>query len=286
MGHKDAQQRKVELGLIRALDEYDIRKVKALRWMVRFGFSTSKILNRLFLSKNDLARMKKERLVEDFCIGFKVHKDSRPKPLFIYFPTRTGRRLGKVGDYIGKPYPSLPMISHDLIAQGFVADRLEHQFGGFEEFPEFDARPARMIAKTGYPGIDLNGYLPDVVFGVDGNLSVIEVERNPVLIKSGKSAALEKFKFYEKLNYLVDDKGLDVTLIYITQFMAQRSWEYCTAASAYGYDSFTKMQNGEYFADRDNYNGKWYPVKKPLLFPVDAVCFDSIERLGLSDWLP
>lgn len=286
MGHQEAQRKKIELGLIRRLDEYDVRKVKALQWMVRWGFSTSKILNRLFLARNDLARMKKERLVDDYCIGFKLHKDSRPKPVFIVYPSRRGRQVGKVDEYIGKAYPSILTLSHDLIGQAYVAQRLESQYGGFVEFPAFDVRPARMIAKTGYPGIDLKAYLPDAVYGVPGNLSALEVERNPILVRTRQSAPLEKFKFFEKLNYLIDVLGLDVALLHMTNFQSDKNYGLCCATSAYGYDSFTRMPNGEYFADKDNRNGEWYPIKKPLLFPLNTLAFDSVEALSLSDWLP
>ncbi|MGV0953260.1 MAG: hypothetical protein ACOYBR_03000 [Fluviibacter sp.] len=287
MGHADAQRRKIELGLIRPLDEYDVRKVKALQWMVRWGFSTSKILNELFLSKNDLARMKKENLVDDFPTCFKPHKDSKPQPLTIWYPSKRGRIAGKVLDeYTGKPYPSIPLASHDLLCQAFVCDRLERNYGGFKGCPQFGVRPARMIQKMGMPGIDLEQFLPDAIYGVQGRLSVIEVERNPILIKRGEGALLEQFKFLEKLNHLVDTLSLPLTLLYITQAQADKSWELCSAAAAYGYPSFSKTVGGDYWPEKEIVGNDWIQVKKPILFPLEDVRFESLERLDLSKWLP
>ena len=161
MGHAEAQRRKIELGLCRDLDPYDTRSIRALQWMVRWGFSTSKILNQLFLSKNDLAKLESAGLVENFQIGFKRTKDSRPIPTVIWFPSKKGRVLGKVGDYLGKRYPSIELASHDLICQAFVADRLARDSVGSTGT---DIWPARMIAKTGVPGIDLAQHLPDAVY--------------------------------------------------------------------------------------------------------------------------
>lgn len=287
MGHVDAQRKKVELGLIRQLEEYDARKVRALQWMVRWGFSTSKILNELFLSKNDLARMKKESLVEDFYTAFKPHKDSRPVPLTIWYPSKRGRIAGKVLDeYIGKPHPAMNLISHDLICQAFVCNRLELNFGGFKGCPMFNVRPARMLQKTGMPPLDLEQYLPDAIFGVQGKLAVVEVERNPILIKKGDSALLEQFKFLEKLNHLAHHLALPVTLLYITEHQANKNWKLCIAASEHGYPSFSKTAAGEYWPDKSIEDGQIVHDRKRLLFHPSEVKFESLDRLDLSKWLP
>lgn len=287
MGHVDAQRKKVELGLIRQLEEYDARKVRALQWMVRWGFSTSKILNELFLSKNDLARMKRENLVEDFYTAFKPHKDSRPVPLTIWYPSKRGRIAGKVLDsYTGKPHPSMNLISHDLICQSFVCNRLEVEYGGFKGCPMFNVRPARMLQKMGMPGVDLEQFLPDAVYGLQSKLAVVEVERNPILIKKGDSAVLEQFKFLQKLNHLVFTLGLEVTLLYITQHQADKNWRLCVAAAKDGYPSFSKTQSGEYWPDKGIEDGQIVHEKKRLLFDPNQVKFESLERLNLSKWLP
>lgn len=287
MGHADAQARKIELGLIRELDAYEVRSVKALQWMVRWGFSTSKILNELFLSKNDLSRMKKENLVEDFYTAFKPHKDSRPVPLTIWYPSKRGRIAGKVLDsYTGKPHPSMNLISHDLICQAYVCHQLETEYRGFKQCPDFGVRPARMLQKMGMPGLELEQYLPDAIFGTQGRLGVIEVERNPILIKTGDSAPLEQFKFLQKLNHLVFTLGLEVTLLYITEHQANKNWRLCVAAAKDGYPSFAKTAAGEYWPDKTMEGGEVVHEKKRLLFNPNEVKFESLERLNLSKWLP
>ena len=286
MGHADAQAKKIELGLIRELEAYEVRSVKALQWMVRWGFSTSKILNELFLSKNDLSRMKKENLVEDFYTAFKANKDSRPVPLTIWYPSKRGRIVGKVLDYTGKPYPSIPLVSHDLICQSFVCDQLQIVYGGFKGCPEFGVRPARMLQKMGMPGVDLEQFLPDAVYGLQSKLAVVEVERNPILIKKSDSALLEQFKFLEKLNHLVHHLALPVTLIYVTQHQADKNWKLFNAASENGYPSFSKTSSGDYWPDKSIEDGQIVHDRKRLLFHPSEVKFESLERLDLSKWLP
>lgn len=287
MGHADARRKKVELGLARDLPEFNIRKIEALQWMVRFGFSTSKILNQLFLSKNDLARMQKEGLVESFQAGFKAHKDSRPIPVNIWYPSRRGRTLGKVLDtYTGKQYPSIPLISHDLICQAFVCNALEHDYGGFKGCPGFGVRPARMLQKMGWPGINLEQFLPDAIYGVAGNLAVVEVERNPILGKRGEGRLLEQFKYLEKLNHLCHTLAIPTTLLYITEYQANRNRELCDAAVAYGYPSFFKTAAGEYWPDKETIDGSWVQSKKFPMFRIEDIRFASMESLDLSRWLP
>lgn len=286
MGHQEARRKKVELGLARDLPDFNVRKIQALQWMVRFGFSTSKILNQLFLSKDDLAAMEKLHLVENVQIGYKKTNDSRPRPTTIWYPTRRGRILGKFNEYIGKAYPSIPLASHDLICQAFVCHELETTYGGFNGCPLFGVRPARMLQKMGLPGLDLKGHLPDAVFGTHGRLGVVEVERNPVLKKRGEGRLLEQFKLLEKMNHLVFDLGLNLTMLYTTQRQADDNWELCGAAASYGYPSFSKTQSGEYWPDKTWVNGAWLQDKKPLLFPVDDVHFESLDSLDLSRWLP
>lgn len=291
MGHADAQRRKVELGLIRALDEYDIRKLKALQWMVRWGFSTSKILNELFLSRNDLTKMESAGLVENFQIGFKKDKDSRPIPTVIWFPTRKGRVVGKVLDrYIGKRFPSIELVSHDLIAQAFVCERLRAHYGGFRGSPKFGVRPARMIAKMGIDGLDLAQYLPDAVFGVPRKLEILEVERSPILSKSGGGRLLEQYKFCEKLNHLVATLKLPVTLLYMTDFQAIKNKSLLEQAANIGYPDFYALEgskgNDKYWPHKEVIDGEWVQEKKKLLFDPGAVKIESLDSLDLSKWLP
>ena len=287
MGHADARRKKVEMGLARDLPEFNTRKVQALQWMVRFGFSTSKILNQLFLSKDDLAAMDKLGLVHTFQIGFQKTNDSRPRPTTIWYPSRRGRVLGKVNkEYLGKEHPSIHLASHDLICQAFCCHELQGKYGGFARCPDFGVRPARMLQKLGLPGLDLKGHLPDAIFGVRGKLGVVEVERNPVLKKRGEGRLLDQFKLLEKMNHLVFELGLELTMLYMTQKQADDNWELCGSAAAYGYPSFVKGENGHYWPDKTWVNGVWQQDKKPLLFPVDDVRFLSLDSIDLSRWLP
>lgn len=287
MGHIEARKKKVELGLARDLADFNTRKVQALQWMVRFGFSTSKILNQLFLSKDDLAAMDKLGLVHTFQIGFQKTNDSRPRPTTIWYPTRRGRIVGKVNkEYVGKEYPSIALASHDLICQSFCCYQLENEYGGFARCPQFGVRPARMLQKMGMPGLNLEGHLPDAIFGVHGRLGVVEVERNPVLKKRGEGRLLDQFKLLEKMNHLVFELGLELTMLYMTQRQADDNWELCGSAAAYGYPSFVKGQNGQYWPDRTWVGDAWQHDKKPLLFPVDDVRFLSLDSIDLSKWLP
>lgn len=286
MGHQEARRKKVELGLMRDLPAYEQRVQNACRWLVRWGFSTSKILNQLFLSKNDLARLKKERLVEDFPTAYKPNKDSRPISLTIWYPTLRGRKLGQVGEYNGKRSPDFNLISHDLICQSYVCEQWLNEFGGPTTCPEFGARPARMLAKVGCPGVDLEGYLPDCIFGLQGKLRVVEVERNPVLKKHGDSAELEQFKFLNKLNYLIGDLQLPVTLLYLTQRQADDNWILIGSAAAYGYPSFQKTASGEWWPDGYWDGERRVRIKKEIEFQQDDVACVSLEQMNLARWLP
>lgn len=286
MGHQEARRKKIELGLMRDLPSYEQRVNQACRWLVRWGFSTSKILNQLCLSKNDLARMKKERLVDDFPTAYKPQKDSRAIPLTIWFPTLRGRKLGEVGGYTGKRSPDFNLISHDLICQSYVCQQWFDQFGGPKVCPDFGARSARMLAKAGCPGIELQGYLPDCVYGMQNKLKVVEVERNPVLKKYGDSAELEQFKFLNKLNYLVGNLQLPVTLLYMTQRQADDNWILIGSAAAYGYPSFYKTASGEWWPDGYWDGERKVRIKKEIEFAQDEVRCISLQNTDLSRWLP
>lgn len=289
MGHTDAQRRKVELGLCRDLDPYDTRSIRALQWMVRWGFSTSKILNQIFLSKNDLAKMEFAGLVENFQIGFKKTKDSRPIPTVIWFPSKKGRMVGKVGDYLGKRYPSIELASHDLICQAFVADRLARDSVGSTGT---DIWPARMIAKTGVPGIDLAQHLPDAVyFDHDRSTTyVLEVERNPILIKRSESSVVERFKFVEKLSHLIGNGfgDVNVTLLYMTAHQAEKTKAIFEGFEQEGYPEFyvTDGQTKRYWANNEYVDGELKQVNKALSFSTESLNFESLESRDLSKWLP
>ncbi|BCA65406.1 hypothetical protein [Fluviibacter phosphoraccumulans] len=121
MGHADALAGKIEKGLCRKLLSKDSRQLMAMRWLREWGFSTSSALERLCLSKDDLPRMRRNRLIESKLIDISLTSNSRQRQMRIVFLSSRGRKELSRGS--GKSYylpprePGSTLRHHNYLAQ-------------------------------------------------------------------------------------------------------------------------------------------------------------------------
>ncbi|BCA66009.1 hypothetical protein [Fluviibacter phosphoraccumulans] len=119
MGHAHALKGKIEKGLCRRLLDVDHRKSLAIEWLNEWGFSTSKVLEELYLSKADLPEMKQDGLLMTQLIDIKPTKDSRPRQMRIIYLSPKGRKLAnpRRTGYSPPKSPASTLNSHDFMAQ-------------------------------------------------------------------------------------------------------------------------------------------------------------------------
>lgn len=133
MGHQEALKKKIQLGQCRQLMDADFRQGQALEWLALWGFSTSAILIKLFLSKADLPELRKKGLILTKLIDVAVTANSRAKQMRIVYLSAAGRkylRKRQAGCYLPPREPASVLRHHNFLAQVAAASFLLKKWPG------------------------------------------------------------------------------------------------------------------------------------------------------------
>lgn len=267
MGHADALAGKIKKGLCRKLMPIEERKRLAIEWMNEFTFSTSKVLQDLYLSKSDLPEMKKAGLIQTMLIDIKPSKDSRPRQMRIVFLTPKGRKIAnpKRTGYSPPKCPVSTLNSHDFLAQlvvAYVVKKLRpdsHNRRGIDYWSSGHIRHKNAKLK------ELRGFVPDAVLYDQTTAQTyhVELERSSTLDRFFKGNRLARrqwvakqkptnehssieYQFVKKIEHL--SKYGIVLIVYCTRPSLERAEFYFNSRIESGIPS-------HYF-----HAGRWHPL--------------------------
>lgn len=162
MGHKEALKKKIQLGQCRLLMDPEFRQSEALGWIALWGFSTSVILIKLFLSKADLPEMRKKGLVISKLIDVAVTTNSRAQQMRIVYLSATGRkylRKRQAGCYLPPREPASVLRHHNYLAQVAAASFILKMWPGSVDRVFLQCWSSGSIRHEQRP--ELNEHVPD-----------------------------------------------------------------------------------------------------------------------------
>ncbi len=171
MGHVEALKRKMQLGLIRPLAPVDMRRARALQWISAWGFSTSTLLIKLCLAKNDLVEMRAQGLLESKLIDVSVTANRRAQQMRILYLSVKGRRQIRRGDpnsYLPPREPASVLRHHNYLAQAVAVTFFDEKFSDlFGRWMPPESWTAAQIQHADI--VELAGFVPD--FYVSSNIT-------------------------------------------------------------------------------------------------------------------
>lgn len=132
MGHQEALKKKIQLGQCRLLMDPDVRQDQALEWLAAWGFSTSAILIKLYLSKADFPEMRKKSLILSKLIDVSITSNSRATQMRIIYLSAKGRaylrKKNGPKQYMPPREPASLLRHHNYLCQVAAASFIVNTF--------------------------------------------------------------------------------------------------------------------------------------------------------------